>query len=156
MSKEIIQQILGKHLQNDAIDMLKINIEDLSAEIVAAMRSVNQEMLEAAWNAQADEFNQWDALSENEKLNWRETILSAELMKTIKRAESHLNGNSFENTTVLIQDLLTALKGKGQEQDKLEVIKQILGRDYSDELKVGNICVVLNIENKSKARKNEN
>ena len=42
--KEIIQQILGKHLQNDAIDMLKINVEDLSAEIIDAMRPVNQEI----------------------------------------------------------------------------------------------------------------
>jgi hypothetical protein len=47
MSKEIIQQILGKHVQNGTIDMLKINVEDLSAEIIDAMRPVNQEMLEA-------------------------------------------------------------------------------------------------------------
>ena len=70
----------------------------------------------------------------------------------IKRAESYLGVEGADPNRIayrLIQDLLTALKGKGQEQDKLEVIKQILGRDYSDELKVGNICVVLNIENKS-------
>lgn len=36
--KELIEQILMKHLANNAIDMLKINIEDLSQEVAQALR----------------------------------------------------------------------------------------------------------------------
>jgi len=72
--KDIIQQILGKHVQNGTIYMLKINVEDLSAEIVAAMRPVNQEMLEAL-----KEIEQLDSL-EGYKASRiaKQAILSAE------------------------------------------------------------------------------
>lgn len=31
---------------------------------------MNYEEIKAAWNAQADEYNQWDTLSEIEKIEW--------------------------------------------------------------------------------------
>lgn len=31
---------------------------------------MNYEEIKAAWNAQADEYNQWDELSEVEKIEW--------------------------------------------------------------------------------------
>jgi hypothetical protein len=80
MTEITVEQILCKHLQNGTIDMLKINVEDLSAEIVAAMRPVNQEMLEALKTALA--------IMENDKhisIAYRDTIAR---LQAILSAES--------------------------------------------------------------------
>ena len=45
---------------------------------------MNYEEIKAAWNAQADEYNQWDELNEIEKIEW--AAVNAAAMERASRA----------------------------------------------------------------------
>ena len=68
---------------------------------------MNRQEIIDSWNAQADEYNQWDDLGEDEKLDWA--------MQMEREACAQLCDHLWESKAAGAYECATAIRARGQQ-----------------------------------------
>ena len=81
---------------------------DAIATPVERMNGMTYDEIKDAWNARADEHNQWDALGEDEKIEWAASIAAAKEREDCARVAERMARLTAARLGMEIQDACAA------------------------------------------------